>query len=100
MRRATRSWPRSPSKSRCHALSSMADRLGRSATQTTTKLRAYLTLAALGTLAGLVFARPELVALTAPLAVYVALGVSAARRLPQVTIEGSPPAGRVLEGER
>jgi len=78
----------------------MADRPVSSPAQTTTKLRAYLTLAALGTLAGLVFARPELVALTAPLAVYAALGVSAARRVPHVTIEGSPPAGRVLEGER
>ena len=40
-----------------------------------TKLRAYLALTAAATLAGLATGRPELVALAAPFAVYVALGI-------------------------
>ena len=62
------------------------------------KLRTYLALAALGTLAGLVLGRPELVALVAPMAVYVALGLARGTE-PSVTISPGQVGRRVLEGE-
>jgi uncharacterized protein (DUF58 family) len=62
------------------------------------KLRTYLALAALGTLAGLVLGRPELVALVAPMAVYVALGLARGTD-PSVTISPGRVGRRVLEGE-
>ena len=63
-----------------------------------TKLRAYLTLTAVATLAGLATGRPELVALAAPFAAYVALGLVLGR-VPEVTVRPTIPAQRVLEGD-
>jgi uncharacterized protein (DUF58 family) len=65
----------------------MAER-ARTHARPTIKFRAYLALAALGAFAGLVFGRPALVAATAPLAVYAALGLAAARRVPELALEG------------
>jgi uncharacterized protein (DUF58 family) len=62
------------------------------------KLRTYLALAALGTVAGLVLGRPELVARVAPMAVYVALGLVRGIA-PSVTISTGRVGRRVLEGE-
>ncbi len=63
-----------------------------------TKLRAYLALTAAAALAGLATGRPELVALAAPFALYVALGIVLGR---PVDVEVSPalPGERVLEGD-
>jgi uncharacterized protein (DUF58 family) len=81
----------------------MAERLPTRA-HPTSKLRTYLTLAALGAFAALVFGRPALVAATAPLAVYAALGLVAARRVPELSLEpvatdpvreGDPVSARV-----
>ncbi len=69
------------------------------AARVTAKLRAYLAIAALGVLAALVFGRPELVAATAPLAVYVALGLAGARRRVEVTITPLDPGESVRQGE-
>ncbi len=63
-----------------------------------TKLRAYLTLTAAATLAGLATGRPELVALAAPFAAYVALGLVLGH-VPDVSLSPSIPAQRVLEGD-
>jgi uncharacterized protein (DUF58 family) len=65
---------------------------------TSTKLRAYLALTAAATLAGLATGRPELVALAAPFAAYVALGLTIGRR-PHVSVTPTIPSHRVLEGD-
>lgn len=64
--------------------------------ETSGKLRTYLALTAVGTIAGLALGRPELVAAVAPLAVYVALGLAE----PQPVVVLSPPrvSERVIEG--
>ena len=64
----------------------------------TPKLRAYITLAAMGALAGLALALPQLVALAAPLAAYAALGLVLARP-PQLEIKASVERRTVLEEE-
>ncbi|HTU29898.1 MAG TPA: DUF58 domain-containing protein [Solirubrobacteraceae bacterium] len=68
--------------------------------RTTVKLRVYLLLAAAGMLGGLVLARPALVALAAPFAVYLAIGVRTglAGSSVQVTVESRRSLGRVREG--
>jgi uncharacterized protein (DUF58 family) len=68
--------------------------------RTTVKLRIYLLLAAAGLLGGLFAARPALVALVAPLAVFVAIGVRTglARAPVEVIVEPRRAAGRVREG--
>ena len=63
-----------------------------------TKLQTYLALTAAGTLAGLATGRPELVALAAPFAAYVALGI-ARGQVPEVTVSATIPGERVLEGD-
>jgi hypothetical protein len=55
------------------------------------KLRAYLAITTAGTLAGLATGRPELVALAAPFAAYVAIGIALERR-PEVSL--SPTVDR------
>jgi uncharacterized protein (DUF58 family) len=50
----------------------------------TTKLRTYLVLAVMGAFLGLTFGRPAFIAVTAPLAVYAALGVLAGRRVAEL----------------
>lgn len=62
------------------------------------KLRAYLALTAAGTIAGLALGQPELVALVAPFAAYVALGL-ARSRAPVVAIAAELGRERVLEGD-
>jgi uncharacterized protein (DUF58 family) len=63
-----------------------------------TKLRAYLALTAAATLAGLATGRPELVALAAPFAVYVALGIVLGHPV-EVAVAPTVPGERVLEGD-
>jgi uncharacterized protein (DUF58 family) len=62
------------------------------------KLTAYLALAAAGSIAGLSAGRAELIALVAPFAAYVALGLALARR-PRVTVRANVEQDVVLEGE-
>ncbi|MBA2568972.1 MAG: DUF58 domain-containing protein [Actinobacteria bacterium] len=62
------------------------------------KLRVYPALAAIGMLAGLALGRPELVALAAPFAVLVAIGVSLAQE-PELTARLVLDAERQVEGE-
>ncbi len=64
----------------------------------TRKLRAYVALAALCSLAGLAAGRPQLVALAAPLAAYVVVGL-ALTRAPRLAVEPSLARTTVLEGE-
>jgi uncharacterized protein (DUF58 family) len=64
----------------------------------TPKLGAYVVLTALGLLASLIFARPELAAIAAPFAVVLALGLAVARR-PDVRIYVEVDRERVLEGD-
>jgi uncharacterized protein (DUF58 family) len=68
--------------------------------RTTVKLRVYLLLIAAGVLGALFFARPGLVALVAPLAVHVAIGVRTglARTSVELTVEPRRSLGRVREG--
>lgn len=68
--------------------------------RTTVKLRVYLLIAAVGMLGGLLAARPGLVALAAPLAVYVAVGLRSgfARTQAQLTITPRRTVGRTREG--
>lgn len=69
--------------------------------RTTVKLRVYLLLTAAGLLAALFSARPGLVALVAPLAIYVAVGLWSgyARAPAELTIRPRPAPHRVREGE-
>ena len=62
------------------------------------KLRAYLALTAAGTIAGLTLGRPELVALVAPFAVYVAAGAVWGRP-PRLALGVPVLTARVQEGE-
>ena len=55
----------------------------------TPKLGGYVVLTALGLLASLVFARPELAAIAAPFALTLAVGLTVARR-PDVRIDVGP----------
>ncbi|HEY6396334.1 MAG TPA: hypothetical protein VIX82_02655, partial [Solirubrobacteraceae bacterium] len=64
----------------------------------TAKLRAYLLLAAGGMIGGLAGGRPQLAALAAPFAAYVALGIALERR-PRLTIRAEDRPERTLEGE-
>jgi uncharacterized protein (DUF58 family) len=64
----------------------------------TRKLGAYVVLTALGLLASLIFARPELAAIAAPFAVVLALGLAVARR-PDVRVYVEIDRDRVLEGD-
>jgi uncharacterized protein (DUF58 family) len=68
--------------------------------RTTVKLRVYLLLAAAGMLGGLFSARPGLVALAAPLAIYLAIGLRAgfARAPAELIVEPRRSLGRVREG--
>lgn len=61
------------------------------------KLRAYLILAGAGMIGGLAAGRPALVALAAPFAAYVALGIALERR-PQVAVRSEGWPERALEG--
>lgn len=65
---------------------------------TSTKLRAYITLVAAGTLSGLVLGRPELVALAAPFAAYLAGGLTLGRR-PDFVLSPTLARERTLEGD-
>ena len=65
----------------------------------TPKLRAYIVLAAAGLLAALVLGRPELAALAAPFAAWLALGVGLARR-PELAVRYGLDRERALQGER
>jgi uncharacterized protein (DUF58 family) len=62
------------------------------------KLRAYLLLTAILSLAALASGRPELVAIAAPFAVYVAVGLGFGS-IPEVELSAEPERERVLEGE-
>jgi uncharacterized protein (DUF58 family) len=62
------------------------------------KLVAYLALTAAGSLAGLTLGRPELVALAAPFAAYVAVGLALERR-PAIAVSSRLSHERVLEGQ-
>jgi uncharacterized protein (DUF58 family) len=64
----------------------------------TVKLRAYLLLAAAGMVGGLAAGLPQLVAMAAPFAAYVALGIALERR-PRVTIGAQGWPDRALEGD-
>lgn len=64
----------------------------------TPKLRGYVVLTALGLLASLIFARPELALIAAPFAVLLAVGLSLARP-PDVRVHFEVDRERVLEGE-
>jgi uncharacterized protein (DUF58 family) len=64
----------------------------------TPKLGAYAGLAALGMLAGLVLGRPEVVALAAPFAIYLCVGLIAAGR-PEIELRVTPARERALEGD-
>ena len=64
----------------------------------TPKLGAYAGLAALGLLGGLVLGRPELVALAAPFALYVLMGMLAAAR-PELEVAVVMGRDRMLEGD-
>jgi uncharacterized protein (DUF58 family) len=63
----------------------------------TVKLRAYLLLAAAGMVGGLAAGLPQLVALAAPFAAYVALGIALERR-PRLTVSAEGWPDRALEG--
>ena len=62
------------------------------------KLRAYLALTATASLAGLAVGRPELVALVAPFAMYIAVGLALARA-PRLSLSAGVEPERVLEGD-
>jgi uncharacterized protein (DUF58 family) len=64
----------------------------------TPKLGGYVVLTALGLLASLIFARPELAAIAAPFALTLAIGLAVARR-PDVRVHVEVDRDRVLEGE-
>ncbi len=64
----------------------------------TVKLRTYLLLAGAGMIGGLATGRPQLVALAAPFAAYVALGITLERR-PRVTVRAEETPERALEGK-
>ena len=64
----------------------------------TPKLGGYVVLTALGLLASLIFARPELALIAAPFAVLLAVGLSLARQ-PDVRVQVEVDRERVLEGE-
>lgn len=64
----------------------------------TRKLQLYVAVAALGAVAGLALGLPQLVALGAPFAAYVAVGLVLARK-PQLTIDAIVPRRRGLEEE-
>jgi len=64
----------------------------------TPKLGGYVVLTALGLLASLIFARPELALIAVPFAVLLAVGLSLARQ-PDVRVHVEVDRGRVLEGE-
>jgi uncharacterized protein (DUF58 family) len=62
------------------------------------RLGAYAGLSALGLLAALVLGRPELVALAAPFALLLAIGLLLARE-PDLAVAAELPVDRVLEGD-
>ncbi len=62
------------------------------------KLRVYLGVTAVGALAGLATGRPELVALAAPFAFYVAVGLALAAE-PVIAVSATLGRERVLEGD-
>jgi uncharacterized protein (DUF58 family) len=64
----------------------------------TPKLAGYVALTAIGLLASLILARPELAVLAAPFALVLALGLSIARR-PDVRVHVEVDRERVLEGD-
>src|SRR5581483_7336240 len=64
----------------------------------TRKLQAYVAAAAAGSVAGLALGLPQLVALAAPFAVYVAVGLVLTRK-PELTVEVSVARRRALEGQ-
>jgi uncharacterized protein (DUF58 family) len=64
----------------------------------TPKLGAYAGLAALGLLAGLVLGRPEVVALAAPFAIFLCLGLIASAR-PEIEVRVTLARDRALEGD-
>ena len=65
----------------------------------TPKLSAYVLLAAAGLLAAVVLGRPELAALAAPFAAWLALGIGLARR-PELGVRYELARERALQGER
>jgi uncharacterized protein (DUF58 family) len=62
------------------------------------KLGAYAGLSGFGLVAGLVIARPEIVAITAPFLLALALGLALAER-PRIRANVDPAADRALEGD-
>jgi uncharacterized protein (DUF58 family) len=64
----------------------------------TRKLQLYIAAAAVGSVVGLALGLPQLVALAAPFAVYVAVGLVLGRK-PQLTIAATVPRRRALEDE-
>jgi uncharacterized protein (DUF58 family) len=71
---------------------------GVAARYATPKLGGYVVLTALGLLASLIFARPELALIAVPFAVLLAVGLSLARQ-PDVRVRVEVDRERVLEGE-
>src|SRR5437588_2761802 len=63
-----------------------------------TKLRTYLALSAAGSLAGIALGRPQLVALVAPFAAFVALGLALEQR-PEIEVHADIGHPRMLEDE-
>jgi uncharacterized protein (DUF58 family) len=64
----------------------------------TPKLGGYVVLTALGLLASLIFARPELAAVSTPFAVVLAVGLAVSRR-PDLRVHVEVDRDRVLEGD-
>jgi uncharacterized protein (DUF58 family) len=62
------------------------------------KLAAYAGLSAFGLVAGLVVARPEIIAVTAPFLLAVGVGLALAQR-PRLTVRLEQPSERALEGD-
>jgi uncharacterized protein (DUF58 family) len=63
------------------------------------KLRAYLLITAVGSIAALAVGRPQLVALAVPFAAYVVVGLALATE-PSVSLSGELGRERMLEGEQ
>ncbi|MGN6170394.1 MAG: DUF58 domain-containing protein [Solirubrobacteraceae bacterium] len=64
----------------------------------TRKLQVYVAAAAVGSIAGLALGLPQLVALTAPFAVYAAIGLALTRK-PQLSIAATVARRRAMEDE-
>jgi uncharacterized protein (DUF58 family) len=79
-------------------VSGVAVRTGKAFRYATPKLGAYVLLTALGLLAALIFARPELALIALPFAVVLAVGLAQARQ-PDVRVQVELDRDRVLEDD-